>query len=110
MQGLTYTVSDDIKVWRSSQSTWHYVSLSAAASEEIRALSHYHQTRRRGWGAVRVTASLDTLTWQTSIFPAFDHGCYQLFLKADIRKQASLTVGDTVTVTLQLQFGQPGVD
>jgi len=102
MDGLQYTFSGVIKQWLGSKSTWHYVPLPLTMSDEINTLRQYHQSKRRGWGAVKVEATIGALAWQTSIFPAFDQGCYALFLKADIRKQAALRVDDTVTLQLTL--------
>lgn len=105
MQGLEYTFTERIKLWQSSKSSWHYVSMPLPMSDEIHTLARHHQTRRRGWGAVRVSAQIGAYSWQTSIFPAFENHQYQLFLKADIRKRAQLAAGDEVTVRLQLLFG-----
>lgn len=112
MEGFEYTFTDTVKIWQSS-SRWHYVTLPAPLSEEVVALSRYHQVKRRGWGAIKVHATLSAtladagsppVSWHTSIFPAFDHGLYQLFLKADVRKTASVGAGDSVHVHLQLIF------
>lgn len=104
MEGLQYTFEGEVKLWQGSKSRWHYVSLPAAMSEEILTLSQYHQSRRRGWGAVKVHARIGAVQWHTSIFPAFDQQRYALFLKADVRKQAALAVGDSVSVLLTLMF------
>lgn len=37
-------------------------------------------------------------------FPAFDNQRYALFLKADVRKQLVLAVGNEVAVTLKILF------
>jgi hypothetical protein len=105
MDGLEYTFKDTIKIWQGSKSTWHYVSLPLPMSDEVHTLCQYHQTKRRGWGAVRVSAQIGAYSWQTSIFPAFEHQQYHLFLKADIRKRAKIAVGDEISVRLQLLFG-----
>lgn len=104
MDGLSYSFNDVIKLWVGSKSTWHYVSLPQVMSDEIRTLSKYHQTKRRGWGAVKVDVSVGDQQWQTSIFPAFDNQRYALFLKADVRKQLGLAVGNEVAVTLKILF------
>ncbi|WP_024929499.1 DUF1905 domain-containing protein [Methylophilus sp. OH31] len=104
MDGLQYTFSDIIKQWLGSKSTWHYVSLPTAMSDEIHTLSQYHQTKRRGWGAVKVEVSMGDQQWQTSIFPAFEGKRYALFLKADVRKQLAVTVGSEVSVSLTVLF------
>ncbi|MFQ6332615.1 DUF1905 domain-containing protein [Methylophilus sp. 3sh_L] len=124
MDGLEYTFTDVVRLWQGSKSSWHYVSLPQTMSDEIHTLSQYHQSKRRGWGAVKVVATVlacqsqsilnqsrsdssmpgESIIWQTSIFPAFDHKRYALFLKAEIRKRAELYAGDEVTIQLQLQF------
>lgn len=102
MDGLSYSFNDVIKRWVGSKSTWHYVSLPQAMSDEIHTLSQYHQTKRRGWGAVKVDVTVQDQQWQTSIFPAFEDGRYALFLKADIRKQLAVAAGSEIAVTLTL--------
>lgn len=104
MEGLQYTFSDVIKQWLGSKSTWHYISLPVAMSDEIHTLSQYHQTKRRGWGAVKVGVSVGDQHWQTSIFPAFEGKRYALFLKADVRKQLGVAVGSEITVSLTVRF------
>ena len=129
MDGLEYTFTDVVRLWQGSKSSWHYVSLPQTMSDEIHTLSQYHQSKRRGWGAVKVVATVlachgqsllnqsrpdssnpdaakpgESIVWQTSIFPAFDHKRYALFLKAEIRKRARLYAGKEVTIQLQLQF------
>lgn len=104
MDGLNYTFTDAIKRWQGSKSIWHYVSLPSQISDEIHTLSHYHQTKRRGWGAVKVIATVDDQQWQTSIFPVFEGSGYALFLKADVRKKLGVAAGTEITVTLNILF------
>jgi hypothetical protein len=104
MDGLEYRFTDTIKIWQGSKSTWHYVSLPAAICEEIHTLNQYHQSKRRGWGAVKVDAVLNDQHWQTSIFPAFGDGRYALFLKAEVRKKAAVMVGDQVSVLVTVRI------
>jgi len=102
MDGLSYRFDDVVKLWVGSKSTWHYVSLPQAMSDEIHTLSQYHQTKRRGWGAVKVEVMVRDQQWHTSIFPAFDNGRYALFLKADVRKALGNAAGSEVAVTISL--------
>lgn len=113
MDGLDYVFTDVVKLWQGS-SRWYYVSLPVEMSDEILTLSKHHQVKRRGWGAVKVQAEIlgtastqplsEPVVWQTSVFPAFKNGLYQLFLKADVRKLSGIAVGDAVTVQLRLIF------
>ena len=79
--------------------SWTFVSLPAEPSEEIRDLAG---RMRRGFGSVRVRATIGTSTWMTSIFPDGTSKCYVLPVKRAIRTAQSLEPGDTTTVTVEL--------
>jgi hypothetical protein len=78
--------------------TWTFASLPAAESEEIRDLAG---GLRRGFGSVRVRATIGNSTWTTSIFPAGQAG-YVLPVKRQVRLAETLDVGDMATVTVEL--------
>jgi hypothetical protein len=77
---------------------WTFVTLPASESEEIRDLAG---GLRRGFGSVRVRATIGTSTWTTSIFPGSQAG-YVLPVKRPVRIAESLDVGDVATVTVEL--------
>jgi hypothetical protein len=77
---------------------WTFVTLPADESEEIRDLAG---GPRRGFGSVRVRATIGTSTWTTSIFPSRQAG-YVLPVKRPVRVAESLDVGDVPTVTVEL--------
>jgi hypothetical protein len=79
--------------------SWIFVSLPAEPSEEIRDLA---ARRRRGFGSVRVRATIGTSSWTTSIFPDSTSRCYVLPVKRAIRRAQSLEPGDVTTVTIEL--------
>lgn len=82
--------------------TWIFVSLPASASEEIRDLVG---GLRRGFGSVRVRATIGTTTWLTSIFPGRE-GSYVLPVKRPVRVAEALDLGDVATVSVELaDFG-----
>jgi hypothetical protein len=56
---------------------------------------------RRGFGSVRVAATINGVSWKTSIFPQKSGG-YILPVKADVRRRADIAAGDEVTVRLDL--------
>jgi Domain of unknown function (DUF1905) len=94
-------VAFDAELWlwdaRRPQS-WTFVSLPADQSEEIRDLAG---GLRRGFGSVRVRATIGSSTWTTSIFPGSQVG-YVLPVKRPLRVAEGLDVGDTATVTVEL--------
>ena len=91
--------SAELWLWDARRTeTWTFVSLPASESEEIRDLAG---GLRRGFGSVRVRATIGNSTWTTSIFPASQAG-YVLPVKRPIRVAESLDVGEMATVTVEL--------
>jgi hypothetical protein len=79
--------------------SWTFVSLPIDASDEIRELTG---GQRRGFGSVKVTATVGLTTWRTSIFPDSKQGAYVLPVKKAVRKAQSIEPGDLVRVTVEL--------
>ncbi len=77
---------------------WTFVSLPAGESEEIRDLAG---GLRRGFGSLRVRATIGSSTWRTSIFPG-GQAAYVLPVKRAVRVAEALDVGDVATVTVEL--------
>jgi hypothetical protein len=94
-------VAFDAELWlrdaRRAQ-TWAFVSLPASQSEETRDLAG---GLRRGFGSVRVRATIGSSTWTTSIFPDSRAG-YVLPVKRPVRVAEALDVADVATVTVEL--------
>ena len=79
------------------KAAWFFITLPSAEAEQVR---FYYGSRRRGWGAVRVAASIGDSCWKTSIFPDSRTKSYLLPVKAEIRKKQNIKSGDKVTVKL----------
>ena len=93
------TVTAPIWLWSGGQGSWHFLTIPEDEAVEIRA--HGLGGERRGFGSVRVEASIEGVTWRTSLFPQ-KSGAYILPVKADVRRGAGISAGDTVTVKLEL--------
>jgi Domain of unknown function (DUF1905) len=103
MLELDVTFTDVCKVWV-SKTRWYFVQVPAENTEEIRFFSSNMLAKKRGFGAVKVTANINDVSWQTSIFPSFQTKQYLLFLKADVRKRAKIAEGNMVEVRLKIQL------
>jgi len=90
------------KVWLYShnQASWHFVSIPKKESEYI---SERFESAKRGFGSIKVTVTVKDISWETSIFPdSKKSGTYFLPLKADVRKKAHITEGDTISFTIEI--------
>lgn len=86
-------------VWDARRTdVWTFVSLPAEESADIR---EFAGGIPRGFGSVKVTATIGATTWRTSIFPSKD-GAYVLPLKKAVRAAEGLAVGDVATVKVEL--------
>lgn len=93
----THTFSAEL--WRhSGPDAWHFIRLPVGTAEEIR-----ETTVRRGFGSVRVRATIGSTTWDTSVFPDAKSGSYLLPVKAAVRRAEDVEDGDTPTVTIAVR-------
>lgn len=91
------------ELWRhqAGQSAWFFVTVPVAQSNEIRAET---EGLRAGFGSVRVSATIGTSTWHTSVFPESKSGQFMLPVKKAVRRAEDLEDGDVIDVTLELVF------
>ena len=92
------TISAPIWLWSGGQGRWHFLTIPEDQADEIRV---YNLGSRRGFGSVRVEATIDGVTWRTSVFPQKSGG-YILPIKADVRRRAGISAGDDVKVELEM--------
>jgi hypothetical protein len=79
---------------------WHFITLPQDLADEI---SDEAAPFRKGFGSVKVTASIAGNSWSTSIFPDSKSGSYLLPVKKAIRAVAGIHDGDAVDVELELK-------
>lgn len=79
------------------EGSWHLVTVPAEQSEELR-LRTAHLAR--GFGSLRVRATVGATTWATSLFPS-SAGPYLLPVKEPVRRGEQLEAGDVVDVDLE---------
>jgi hypothetical protein len=93
------TATAPIWLWSGGKGSWHFLTVPPEQALEIRLISKTEP--RRGFGSVRVAATINGVTWRTSIFPQKSGG-YILPIKAEVRRQASVAAGDVIEVSLDL--------
>jgi hypothetical protein len=80
---------------------WHFITLPKKRAYEIK---QSFKGPRPGWGSIRVTATIGSTTWKTSLFPDAKSASYVLPVKSDVRAKEDLEEGDSVTLKLELPF------
>ena len=91
-------ISVTAPLWLWSGESWHFVTVPEDDATEIRAHSLLN---RDGLGSVKVEATINGVTWRTSVFPQKSGG-YLLPVKAAVRRDAGIAAGDEVRVSLEL--------
>jgi hypothetical protein len=89
------------ELWEYDEGGWHFVSLPVGKSEDLKARTRH---LRKGFGSLRVRATIGGSTWETSIFPS-SSGAYLLPVKKPVRRAEGLEAGDVVEVRLELRDG-----
>jgi hypothetical protein len=91
-------VTGQLWLWSGEGGSWHFMTVPEHLAGEIRAQS---LARRGGFGSVRVEATINGVTWRTSVFPQKSGG-YILPVKAEVRRRADIAAGTEVSLTLEL--------
>jgi hypothetical protein len=77
----------------------YFVSLPVEMSAEILDLVG---TALNPWGTVPCEVTVGEITWESSMFPRKDRGCYDLPLNARVRKRLGIHEGQVVAVTIEI--------
>ncbi len=91
-------VTAPLWLWNGEGGSWHFITIPEELAGEIRAQSLAH---RGGFGSVRVEATINDVTWRTSVFPQKSGG-YILPVKKEVRRRADIAAGDEVSLSLEL--------
>jgi len=83
--------------WR-GPSPHHFVTVPQSESEQ---LADEAARVTYGWGMIPVRARIGRTSWATSLFPK--DGGYIVPIRASVRKEQQLNIGDTVEIELEVQ-------
>lgn len=85
--------------WEARRSdAWTFVSLPTDVADDILDAVSV----QRGFGSVRVEASVGSTTWRTSVFPSAEQRTFVLPVKRAVRRAEGVDVGDTLEVRLRV--------
>lgn len=94
-------------LWKSGDSAggWHFLTIDGEAGEAIaahEAMRRLELGGRRGFGSVKVEATIGQTRWATSVFPSKSRDGYLLPVKASVRRKEALAAGEEANVMLTL--------
>ncbi len=100
----TRATTSRLWIWNgASGGAWHFCTITGDAADALHAtalMRRLEDGRRRGWGALKVHATIGTSSWDTSLFPDKASGGWLLPVKAAVRKAEGLVAGDEVHLRL----------
>lgn len=92
--------SFSVKLWRwPGDAAWHFLTVPKVESEKIKKIT---KGVRRGFGSVKVEATIGKSSWRTSIFPDSKSGTFLLPVKASVRRHEGIDAGDSVKTKIEL--------
>ncbi len=89
----------ELWIWQAEKGAWHFLTVPP---EESDAIKLFAGGTKGGFGSVKVSVTIGSSTWKTSVFPNKDRGGYILPVKKAVRTKEDLSVGDTAHVTLEV--------
>jgi hypothetical protein len=94
-----FSFSSKVWLYPSETAAWHFASVPKEESEQIKKM---FGANARGFGSLRVEATIGKTKWRTSIFPDKRSGTYLLPLKKKVRNAEGVYEGDSVKIILKI--------
>ena len=94
---MELSFSAELWLW-SGKGAWHFISLPADTYQDLKSLSSHS----KGFGSIRVRATIGTTVWDTSIFPDSKRKTFILPIKKLVREKEQLATDTVVKVLLHI--------
>lgn len=86
------------KLWKyHGKGGWFFVTIPKALSKKIRDV---HHDSEEGWGRLKTSATINSTSWNTSIWYDTKIGSYIIPIKSSVRKSELLAEGSLVQIDL----------
>lgn len=93
-----YSFESELWLYPSESAAWCFATVPQDISAKIKSSVKL----KRGFGSIKVRATLAKQVWETSIFPNSKDGTYLLPVKKQIRQKTDLSIGDIVKISLEI--------
>ncbi len=95
---MQFEFTEKIWFWR-GPSPWTFVTVPEEQSSDLKSIS---ELVTYGWGMIPVLARIGNTEWKTSLWPK--DGRYIVPIKPSVQKAEELSVGDLVTISLEVRL------
>ena len=105
---MTERITHTGPLWRwttpNAPAAWHFVTIDRGAGEALSATALMRRLEggSRGFGSLKVAATIGTSAFKTSVFPSKEQGGWLLPIKASVRTAEGLIEGDSVKLILEV--------
>ncbi|WP_271438259.1 DUF1905 domain-containing protein [Pontixanthobacter luteolus] len=99
------TCRTQMRRWQGERGTYHLVAITGEDAQAIamhERLLRLELGARRGFGSVKVFASIGDTRWKSSVFPQSKSSEWILLVSKKVLRAEELAEGDTVMVQLEL--------
>ena len=104
---MTETISAELELrrWQGDRGTYHLVTFADKQAEAIAMHARLYRLefgRRRGFGSVKVTATIGDTSWKSSVFPQRKQSEWVLLVSKTVMRKEGLEAGAPLKVSLDL--------
>ncbi len=97
---MSYAFTAPLWRWQGNgPAAWYFITLPPDVSDDI---EQQTDGMRGGFGSVKVSVTVGSTTWSTSLFPSSAHESYILPVKKQVRLAEELDEDDAVRVRLEI--------
>lgn len=95
---MSYTFSAPLWLYP-GKAAWVFLTVPIDYAADFREVASSY---KKGFGSVKVRATIGSSSWETSVFPDSRSGSYFLPVKKSVRKVQAIDAGATVQVKLTI--------
>lgn len=99
----TITAILPLRRWQGEKATYHLVGFTGDEAEALSGhalMQKLEFGKRRGFGSVKVTATIGETSWQSSVFPQDKQSKWILLISKKVMKAEDLAPGDQIPVSV----------
>jgi len=99
----TITATLPLRRWQGEKATYHLVGFAGNEAEALAGhalIQKLEMGRSRGFGSVKVTATIGETSWKTSVFPQDKQSEWILLISKKVMKAEDLGPGDEISVSV----------